>query len=101
MSAGAILEFNDNESQPSARVALANGDHLYIGLDSGGLTIEKDGTVLFKTDPDTVSKICAGLDSSTATKTPLRILVGVILHLSSAEKVCEAFNQAADDLAQT
>jgi hypothetical protein len=96
---GAIISFCDDGKQPTAEVVLANGDHVQLVLSRDGLAITgPGGAVLFHGTPEVVSQICAGLVSSTATQTPLGILLAIIVQLGSAGEVRDAFSQAAADL---
>jgi hypothetical protein len=101
MRSGTVILFSDDQ-RPRAEVALGNGDHVLLELDSGGLKIKQIGgserpKTLFEGDPKLVSHICAGLVESpkTITATPLRILVSATVQLGSADEVRRAFQDVA------
>ena len=100
MSAGAVISFRDDGKRPKAEVVLSNGERLELVLDRTGLSIKHaSGPDLFQTSPDIVARICAGVVSSATDTTPLKILVGLVVQLRSADEVRRAFSEAAANLA--
>jgi hypothetical protein len=102
MRTGAVITFRDNSERPCAEVALCSGDHVFLALDRGGLTISDVGaagqpTVLFRGSAAVVSHLCAGLVASPGIvpATPLQILVAAVLQLRSPDDVRRAFEHAA------
>ena len=98
MRTGAVITFRDNSERPCAEVALCSGDHVFLALDRGGVTISGVGAagepiVLFRGSAAVVSHLCAGLVASPAT--PLQILVAAVLQLRSPDDVRRAFERAA------
>jgi hypothetical protein len=100
MPAGAVISLRDDGKRPKAEIMLANGDRVELALDRDGLTISHaDGPLLFFGSPDFVARICAGLVSSTAGVTPLKVLAGLVVQLGSADQVRNVFSEAAEALA--
>ena len=102
MPAGAVITFRDNSERPRAEVALADGTHVFLALDRGGLTIthvSDDGQseLLFQGNTTIVSHLCAGLVGSprTLSATPLQILVAAVMQLRCPDEVRHAFSHAA------
>jgi|SRR5215468_726783 len=102
MMTGTVIVFEDNTERPRAEVALCNGDHVFLALDRGGLTITGVSAagapiVLFRCGATVVAHLCAGLVASpnTVPATPLKILVAAVLQLRSPEEVRRAFEHAA------
>jgi hypothetical protein len=99
-----VLFYRENDRQPRAEVALANGDRIHLALDRGGLTISHgsggDTRPLFEAEPEVVERICAGLAGppSATDATPLQIIVAAVMQLASAADVERAFRDAAGSL---
>jgi hypothetical protein len=96
-----VLLYRDDGWQPSAELALKNGDRILISFDQGGLTIsrfgDRDPRILFQADSGIVGHLCAALVESPKTldATPLRLVVAAAVQLSSADEVEKAFRNAA------
>ena len=103
MRTGTVLVYRDDDEQPWADVALADGERVRLFLDRGGLVITRlagagrPAALLFEADPDLTSRLCAGLFrlETTPKPTPLRILVAAVVQLRSAEDIGSVFQHAA------
>jgi hypothetical protein len=105
MQLATIIAFRDGNDSPSAELMLRNGERIRLVLDGGGLTLTLIRTanspeVLFRSTPDVLSRLCAGLVASPnrIKATPLRILAAAIAQLGSAEDVRTAFERCAAEL---
>lgn len=99
---GTILLFRDEGDRPHCEIALANGDRVSLALDARGLAVTQivaaapHARLLFRTTPDRVSSICAGMvgPKREADASPLRILAATVQRISSAAEVKAAFEAA-------
>jgi hypothetical protein len=95
---GIIISYRDDGDRPRSEVLLASGERILVALDHSGLSVARpDGSMVFRASSVQVSHLCAGLvDAAPAfSATPLRILLGALVQLSSVSAVKAAFDAAA------
>ncbi|HKF73108.1 MAG TPA: hypothetical protein VKB68_15255 [Stellaceae bacterium] len=96
------MRYRSYSGQPFCEVALANGDHVLITVDAGGVTIKREarrqsaGEILFIGPVHVVTDICLALldGRPVSDTTVLNVFLSVVSQFRSAEDIRSAFAEA-------
>jgi len=101
-----VLTYRNDGDRPFCEIALNGGERVQVELGGEGLVISQPGQdarpaeVLFQGDAELVADLCGALFGSAiaSSKSPLDLLMSVVMQLRSAREVRDAFHAAEQAL---